>query len=504
VAVSKPAYLAFEHGANRAGAPGVSIPVVGGRTKSLELRLAKGGVIAGRIVNQFGEPLPSATVRVLELAVENGREVLRTPPQAVAGHPLAGGQDALADDLGRYRIYGLPPGRYFVGATPGFGPSALLARLVSDEDVRAVLTPAGRMVAGAEAPANRRPREAPRRFVYGPSFHPGVSDIGSAVAVDVAASEERAGIDIVMSYRSAVGVSGSVASSSGEPAAGGRLSFRPAGLYVTTRYAGLALANDMTLGADGSFEIEPMIAGDYDVLVRHGTDWTRTTWRIGDADLTGLRLALQSAATVTGRIRFGGGAPPPSSADVRLHLEPAADDDLGSAVDNVRPDDSGRFAFDGVVPGRYWLKATGLPPAWRLGSAIADGGDVLDTMLEVAPGASPPSLLITAVPGLATLVGTFTDSTGRPASEYFVVLFSEDARHWLAGSRRIHAARPDTDGRFRFADLPAGRYHLAAVPDLAAGDLVRARFLQELLPASIAIDVPASGRITQNIRVAGR
>jgi hypothetical protein len=408
----------------------------------------------------------------------------------------------VADDLGRYRIYGLPPGRYYVGATPGFGPSALLARVLGDKEIRAVSMPAGRLIAGAEAPAYMQSREAPR-FVYGPSFHPGVPDIGGAMAVDVTAGEERAGIDIVMSLRGAVMVSGSVVTASGEPAAGGRLSFRPAGLYVTTRYAGLALADAITLGADGSFQIKPMIAGDYEVLVRHGTEWTRTTWRIGDGDLAALRLALRPAATVTGRLHFGGGASPPSAADVRLHLKPAADEELGSAVDHVRPDDSGRVAFDGVVPGRYWLNATGLPPGWRLGSAMADGGDVLDTMLEVAPGANPPNLQITAVRGLATLVGTFTDATGRPASEYFVVLFSEDPRHWLAGSRRIRTARPGTDGRFRFADLPAGRYRLAAVPDLETGDLTRARFFEELRPGSIAILVPASGQVTQDIRVAG-
>ena len=68
--------------------------------------LPRGSVIAGRIVDEFGEPLTGAQVSVQRYAYVNGMRQLRPA-----------GQGDRTDDQGAFRVFGLPPGEYYVSAT---------------------------------------------------------------------------------------------------------------------------------------------------------------------------------------------------------------------------------------------------------------------------------------------------------------------------------------------------------------------------------------------------
>jgi len=65
-------------------------------------------VIAGRIVDEFGEPLTGAQVSVLRYGYVNGVRQLRPA-----------GQGNRTDDQGAFRVFGLPPGEYYVAASTG-------------------------------------------------------------------------------------------------------------------------------------------------------------------------------------------------------------------------------------------------------------------------------------------------------------------------------------------------------------------------------------------------
>jgi protocatechuate 3,4-dioxygenase beta subunit len=87
----------------------------GERRDGVTVTLQKSAVIVGRVLDEHGEPLIDARV-----------EAMQRPPVPGAGlrlpHGLVhAGRSAQTNDLGEFRLFGLPPGEYYVMATPSHG-----------------------------------------------------------------------------------------------------------------------------------------------------------------------------------------------------------------------------------------------------------------------------------------------------------------------------------------------------------------------------------------------
>jgi hypothetical protein len=65
----------------------------------------------------------------------------------------------------------------------------------------------------------------------------------------------------------------------------------------------------------------------------------------------------------------------------------------------------------------------------------------------------------------------------------------------------VKSTRPATDGRFVFADLPAGAYVLAAVDDLEPSDLNDPKFLEALSHAGIPVSLSEGEKKRQDVRL---
>jgi hypothetical protein len=83
----------------------------------IDVVLARGGAIAGAIVDGAGEPFQGVLVRAMRLREVGGRTVA-----------TAAGWARLTDERGRYRIFGLPPGAYFIVASLNATEPALEGR----------------------------------------------------------------------------------------------------------------------------------------------------------------------------------------------------------------------------------------------------------------------------------------------------------------------------------------------------------------------------------------
>ena len=95
------------------GEPGKPIDVTNGASiDNLRIGLQRGGVITGQIRDDAGQPLVHARVSALRLRSFNGQ------PRAVFV------ATEMTNDLGRYRLFGLPNGAYFVSATPASDANA--------------------------------------------------------------------------------------------------------------------------------------------------------------------------------------------------------------------------------------------------------------------------------------------------------------------------------------------------------------------------------------------
>ncbi len=73
--------------------------------ETVTIRLTKGGVIAGQVIDPDGMPLQELRVRAFRVRDEKGE---RINAQESSAH--------LTDDRGRYRLFGLRPGAYLVCA----------------------------------------------------------------------------------------------------------------------------------------------------------------------------------------------------------------------------------------------------------------------------------------------------------------------------------------------------------------------------------------------------
>ena len=83
--------------------------------------MARGAVITGAVRDTQGEPQPGVIVRVLRFVTKDGHGQLERPPGIL--------EDAVTDDEGTYRVYGLPPGDYVVGSirfSDSGGPSSII------------------------------------------------------------------------------------------------------------------------------------------------------------------------------------------------------------------------------------------------------------------------------------------------------------------------------------------------------------------------------------------
>ena len=83
-----------------AGERGIAIDVRSGEPRDrIDIALPRASVITGRVVDELGAAYPGVVVTVLEMRYQTG----------VRTYLPAGG--STTDDLGRYRIANLPPGR---------------------------------------------------------------------------------------------------------------------------------------------------------------------------------------------------------------------------------------------------------------------------------------------------------------------------------------------------------------------------------------------------------
>ena len=101
----------------------------------------------------------------------------------------------------------------------------------------------------------------------------------------------------------------------------------------------------------------------------------------------------------------------------------------------------------------------------------------------------------------AELSGSMMDGDGRPAPEYFIVVFAADKAYWAPQSRRIQAKRPGTDGRFVFSNLPPGDYLVGAVTDVEPGEWYDPSFLAQLAPTAIKVAIGEGEKKRQDIRL---
>lgn len=427
--IAKNAFPTIRYGQTRPDGPGAPIQVSAGRSMSLEIRLPRGAVIAGRVIDDGGDPVAR-------------RQIVLSRPSAPAS-PSVKGLYPSTNSRGQYRIIGLPAGTYAVGAaTPqlsGFsGPAAdnvMVTVAAGDEregiDLRA--SPEGRTTyvtlrsLSADGQPLRLTEVRLRRAgaswgtVSQATRNPDGSSTIAAVpagqyTVLVQSGPYRGSTDILVDgdHPVAVGVTltrgvsirGRVVFDGGSKQPG------PFTLYLAD-----ADGNDFPsdgfrpsglVGWDGAFAIEGGPHGRFLVRATESRDtdpWTVQSATVRDMDAAGIPLAV----------------------------------------------------------GRY-VDAADIP--------LAIGGD------DIA------GVTVTMTDAKSRVRGRVSGAGGRAVNGIDVIVFPADPRFRTRKSRRVATAQTTVDGDYEIAGLPPGDYALALVDDLDRDALNDPAVLQKLPPVS--------------------
>jgi hypothetical protein len=233
------------------------------------------------------------------------------------------------------------------------------------------------------------------------------------------------------------------------------------------------------------------------------TVWAATDIAVDGRTVSNILLSLQQGVSVSGQVAFEGTATAPTELTrIRVTMSPSEPSPFGGAS-AARVDASGRFTIPSVPPGKYRLNAAGMN-GWFVESAVIGGQDALDFPIEIKGNQAVSGAVVTFTDRQTELTGVVTNAKNEPAPEYTLIVFPADARYWTGPARRIQSARPATDGRYTFRNLPPGDYRLAPLFDLEPGATSDAAFLQQLEASALRVTLQPGEKKSQDMKIGGQ
>jgi protocatechuate 3,4-dioxygenase beta subunit len=462
---TKSGYVNVQYGQTRPFESGKPIELADKQAlDNADISMPRGSVIAGRIVDEFGDPIPDVSVTAMRQSWQNGRRRLVPSP----------GRIAQTNDLGQFRIYGLPPGDYYVSATLRGGALDMVEM---------------ELMAVSGASVNAGPTASAPKSGYSATYYPGTPNIAEAQRITLSAGQEQSSADFALVAVRLARVSGIVIGSDGKPLEGAAVSAAP----TNREYGGLIGQQSARTGKDGAFTLNSVPPGDYTLQVRSvqvitstqgdnvmvfraaaiggggDSESGSTPISIAGEDVSGILLTTSKGGAATGTLVFDGPRPA-AITSIRL-MSMAVDSDgpsLGGPGASAKED--GSFELKGLTGPRL-IRVGNAPPGWILKSVKLNGTDITDTGAEFKAGETTSGLEIELTNKATSVSGSVTAADGSVLKDYTVVIFSESTEHWrLPMTRWVTGLRPDQDGRFKVQNLPAGDYLAVAVDYVPQGE----------------------------------
>lgn len=448
---------------------------------NLRVTIWRPGVIAGMVRDESGEPQVGVLVRVLARIRVAGRDELAAGPLTVT------------DDLGRYRMSGLLPGRYIVQV-----PSTQMSAPGSTR-IPAVATnvPEGAMDVddSTRLVIGRYPLPPPpsngRAMSYASAFHPAATSPVLAATIDLQAGAERSGIDVSLTPVPGVRVSGTVEGPSdafinltvrllpagmenlglgAETATAlvgpdGAFTFLnvPVGSYVLDApltFNEFSVSSGPTMGGgsvgtrgDASLPTPPPRQGagrstqetgavpgvgltmaDFrGVFGQKVASYTgRSSIAVGASDMTGVVLRLRPGLTLRGKLTVESDPTKPGAKPPFLSalMDPAGGQpSLGQPRSRSTIAPGADFEITGIQAGEYFLRVQA-GGAWQVKSILWRGRDYTLVPFDTATTDDLSGVQVTVTNALPILSGAVRASDGTTPESGLVVLFPADPALW--------------------------------------------------------------------------
>jgi hypothetical protein len=364
----------------------------------------------------------------------------------------------MTDDTGSYRVYGLPPGDYYVAASLRVAPHDSIVETT-----------------------------------YSPTYFPGTGSLSEAQRIKLGLGGEASATFPLLSLRS-TRISGVVLNGAGAPAdAFLNLVSEGSELGVPTGAGGVTRS-------DGTFTLADVSPGRYVLkatLRGDGPDESASLPVVVDGDeLTGVTLVTGRPATLRGTIVADAGVSRQLPGNLRVVA-------FSERESNTVLDSGDGVKFEiGALSEPFRLMLDELPEGWVVKSLTVGDMDALDRPIELSPGQQATARVVltnrvTEVSGIAT--------AADPTTALSIVVFPEDSEKWGHRSRYVRLVDADADGHFAIVGLPPGEQYLAYATDyLDSGEHLDPEFLSAIRNAAVPFTLDDSETRTLELTVVER
>ncbi len=404
---------------------GFSTAIVTGaglETENLVLRLIPFGSIAGKIIDEAGEPVRNARVKLYMRNRQFGRDRVVTYGFAQS------------DDEGKYEFMDLIPAEYFVSAkaTPWY---AVYPGWVTENGVKSRV--------GTVAPE--------LNVAYATTFYNGATEADAATPIKIEKGA-RVAADIHLNAVPALHVT---VKGIGNPA-DGSMSW-PNLMKIEFDMDEQSGGESVSTGDSNEMEISGLAPGSYFLGEPNQSGSLRTGGQIDlrkDGQLIDSKGSAASG-TVKVKVKTAHGEDLPEGLNLSLR------DERGKSIAFV-PVTSGESLFEGVPAGKFALLVNvSRAPQYTVGRIAVQGGAEVDGHdITVGEGATL-EVNATLMAGVVSVEGVVKQN-GKPVSGAMVALVPKDPRTHIERFRRDQS---NLDGSFMVGGILPGKYTLIAVED---------------------------------------
>lgn len=471
VSAEKPGFIDETASSNGDGSSRTLTVKAGATEGGIEFRLLQGAVLAGRVLNEDGEPMPKAMISVMRTVY------------SLKGKSLQPFKMETTNDLGEFRVYGLAPGSYFVFA-------------LVQEEVESVF---------------QRKGSSQKTLVYPPVYYPGTQKESDAAPIRLTAGEE-ARADFSLAPVHAIVVRGKVVGvprgKNGEPQ-------QTMVILGSDRSEMISMPHIAQLEKDGKFELQNVTPGNYTLVALSGEQrgamgsglLGRTDISAGETDIDGVEIAIEPySGTIKGRVIVEGTSKPGQSEGLMINLQPqeAATSSSGlfgesGGAGYVTKD--GTFTLQSFGDGMFSVNVTASRSGfedWYLKSIRYAGQDGTENGIKITSARGELELVMrTDGPKVS---GVALDPKDKPLPNAHVVLIPE--ARWRKRVDLYLTATTDASGHFEFRGVMPSDYTAMVVPNSAPeGIYFDPDWVREHEAEGVAVKVDKGGAAPVKIKL---